>query len=188
MSSKFTLISGEANLNKAIASLVTRSNSIRRDLHRVACSVLNHAIEHGDVRPANRLLESLPSMFRANAIRAWLENFGPFTAEKMPGKGTVMAFRKRDDSNLAGAIETPFWEFSPETEYQPLDVTKTLSGLVKRLESDAEKTGRDHSAIVQALKALAAPVPVATKGKARAPMAVVVAAQANGATEAATAH
>jgi hypothetical protein len=144
---KIVLIVGTVALDKAIVSIHARGQKLQADMHRVACSVLSHAFEHGDIRPLAKLLQAMPESSRSNALRAWSEHFGPV---RYDGKNPL--FVKGRENQMAAAMAMPFWQFKPEEDYQPLDVIKSLNVLMKKLVTDGEKTERDHTAVITAIK------------------------------------
>jgi hypothetical protein len=135
-----------ADIERATLAFSKAGVKLQSEAHKLACSVLAHVGEHGDVRVVSRFLDSFPEMSRVNAVRAWFENFGPVTFE-----GNVPKFVRGGKTRLGEALETPFWQFKPEAEYKPLNPAAELERLAKRLRADAKKTGADHSRVIQAL-------------------------------------
>jgi hypothetical protein len=146
----FPFIVGNANLATAIASFHKASQSLQAKMHVIACSVLKHAVDHGDIRPMAAFIQAMPESGRAKALVTWFEEFGPVTFDKM-----VPTYNKakREGSNVDAAVALPFWEFAPEPDYKAIDLVKFLQGTIKRLETDAEKTGRDHGPTIGVIKA-----------------------------------
>lgn len=146
----FKLLDGVSAIEKAIASIKTRGQSLQRDIHVAACSILAHVGQHHDVRMVSKLLEAMPDMSRRNAVKAWFESFGPIAFDD---KGQVK-YNPATRLLLGDAMAKPFWSFKPEAEYVPLEIGKAFDSFIKRLEKDAKETGRNHAAIVQAMTML----------------------------------
>jgi hypothetical protein len=144
----FKLISGMPNIDRAIAMLHTKGQKLQAECHVLACSVLAHVAEHGDVRVVAKFLNAMPEAARVNALRAWFEHYGPVAFEK-----NQPAFVKGKKSYIGDAMAMPFWKFKAEPEYQAVDVVKMLQATVKKLEKDQKETKRDHSAVITGLKA-----------------------------------
>jgi hypothetical protein len=95
-------------------------------------SCLNHIDKHGDITLLNRLISALPGGWRANALKAWSEEFG-----KVNWDNTQKAFvyDKAKRTNLEGAIEIAPEDFKPETEYKPMDLAADIAKLIKKAEA-----------------------------------------------------
>jgi len=143
---KLNLYTTFADIEKATIAFSKAGAKLQSEAHKLACSVLAHVGEHGDVRVVSRFLDSFPELSRVNAVRAWFENFGPVTF-----KGNNPEFVRNCKTRLGEALETPFWQFKTEAEYKPINPAAALDQLAKRLRIDAKKTGADHSAIIVAL-------------------------------------
>ncbi len=144
------LISGAA-LGVAINRFARAGAFIDKMTHQLAVSVLSHANSCGDIRPMAKLIMSMPASGRANALRKWLEEYGPVVFNK----GMPIYTGSKLDASLAAfakASITPFWVDNPEPDYKAVDVIKQIDGLMKKLERDALMTNRDHSIYVRKLK------------------------------------
>jgi hypothetical protein len=136
-----------AEIDHACVRFHRVGNVLQSEAHKIACSVLRHVGEHGDVRVVAKFLASFPDMSRVNAVRAWFEEFGPVAFEA--NKAT---FVKGKATRLGNAMELPFWKFKPEEAYKPVDAAAELERLIKKLLKDTKKLGTDHSATIQALR------------------------------------
>ena len=136
-----------AQIDAACIAFFKKGQTLQTEAHKIACSVLAHLGEHGDIRVVAKFLNAMPEMSRANALRAWFEAFGPISFDK-----NEPVFVKTKKTKLGEALATPFWKFKPEPEYVPLDAAAALDKLIKRLIKDAKETGTDHSVTIQALK------------------------------------
>jgi hypothetical protein len=136
-----------AEIDKAVLAFHKKGQTLQSEAHKLACSVLRHLGEHGDIRVVAKFIASMPEMSRANALRAWFEAFGPIAFDK-----NEPSYAKAKPVKLGEAIEMPFWKFKPEPEYVPLDAAAALEKLIKRLVKDAKETGADHNETIAALK------------------------------------
>ena len=144
----------DAELDKAFKSIKGRGNTLQMDVHKAACGVLHRMNELGnnDVRIVGKLMESLPASYRTNAMRDWFTAFGPVAWDK---NKPVFARDKADKTiALTAALAEPFWLFSPEADYKPLDVDKALYALIKKLTADQTKSGAHHGKALAVLETL----------------------------------
>lgn len=157
----------EASMLDALVSLVTsdgkaidrmiaanaRSTASQRKAHAVlAASVVIHAIEYGDVRPAIKFVLSCGHTVRTDALVKWLVNFGPFIygKDKDTKQDTLKHDGKRADaikakytedtqSFIVSLIKLPYWEFSPPANpFKPIDLPAMMASVVKRAEKVLE--------------------------------------------------
>ncbi|QPC44922.1 hypothetical protein HW532_20815 [Kaustia mangrovi] len=146
------LLTTEDGFKRAFKSIRDRGASLQRSVHIAACSVLQHLEKHKDVRMVQALFVALPKSYRTNALRDWFMAFGPVTFKDNKPVYTKKGATK-GKVKLTAAMDKPFWEFSPEKPYVPLNPVEALDSLIKRLNTDAEKTDRDHSALINTLTA-----------------------------------
>lgn len=151
------LYTGKA-LTKAIDSVVTRHAEFEAELHKVACSALQHSIKHHNTDPIDRLVRGLGGSVRRNALIAWAVAFGECQPAE-DGKGIEHC---KKDGDLSAAMAKPFWDFKPEPAFQPFDLGAELAKLIKK----AEKAAKDDRNNIDAegfrkVRELAAVVPAA---------------------------
>jgi hypothetical protein len=139
----------EAEIDAAILRFSKRGQSLQQEAHKIACSVLKRLGETNDVRIVMKFVAGIPEMGRANAVRDWFAHFGPVTFDQ---KGAL--FVKGKATRLGEAMDEPFWKFSPEKPYQPVDPAKALEALIKRLKTDQKRLGTDHSELIAGLRAI----------------------------------
>lgn len=143
---------GTKAIDTAIAALFTSGQTFQKEAHAVAVSVLAHVGKHGDVRVAgklvNGLINAMPEMSRVNALRSWLEAFGPIAFDD----AGVAMYVKGKKTEIAKAAETPFWKFAPEVPYQAMDVLKSVDQFIKRLQKDQKETKRNHATMIATLE------------------------------------
>jgi len=132
----FKVLEGAQAINTAITGLQRRGKAYEKDLHIAAVSVLNHAQAHGDVTLATKLVDALPGLTRKNALRDWLIAFGPF---KYDAENKALKLDRKHNTNLEGAIATPFWEFKQEAEYVPYNHIAAMQREWKKMQKAHEK-------------------------------------------------
>lgn len=155
------LQTGLPAITKALTSIKTRGVKLQNDVHIAACSVLRHVGEHKDVRVVQSLFDALPASYRTNALRDWFVAYGPIQFDK-----NKPVFVKDKTTDLTLAMSDPFWLFSVEPAYVPVNAMALIDATIKRLTSDQEKAGTHHGALIaglEALKTVAAPAVPANK-------------------------
>lgn len=145
-----TLIEGATAIGERVAAFKTYMATGMQEAHLLACSILAHVGKHSDVRLVTTLLDACGDMTRKNALKAWFEAHGPIAFTE---KGEIK-FQPATTLALAKAMGNPFWKFKPEAEYVPMDVAKAIDSLIKKLETDGKKTGRNHGSMVAKLLAV----------------------------------
>jgi hypothetical protein len=148
-----TIIKAVAAQDRLFATISNNLRSVEKDMHTAACSVLWHVGQHKDIRQVDKLIAALEGAdggaVRINALRAWFETFGPISFAD-----NKTTFVKNKATQLGIAQETPFWQFKPEPAYKPVDTLVMLDSMVKKLTTDQDKAGADHSALLRDLQAL----------------------------------
>lgn len=139
------LITDAKAIDLAIKSIQSRGAKLSKDIHLTAVSCLNHIEKHGDITLLNRLMAALPSGWRANAVKAWAEEFG-----KVNWDNTQKAFTydKAKTSNIEGAIATSPEDFKPEPEYKPMDLAEAIKALIKKA---SERVGSENDNVPEEL-------------------------------------
>lgn len=150
------LYRGDA-IDAKIEAFHKRGQSMQAEAHKLAVSTLLHVATHKNVAVVHKLLQAMPDALRTNGLRAWFEHFGPVvivTEGEGVNKVDVITYKAKQ-VDMQAAIDKPFWKFTA-TEgkpYEALDVNKAVNDLVKKLRTDATKTGADHSALITQLLA-----------------------------------
>jgi hypothetical protein len=120
--------------------LATTAKGLQDQLHQHMLNIGDHIAAHGDVTPATYLVSKLDgSSQRVNAIRQWFLTFGGCGWNA--GKKTFT--KSRDTSfrwDRKEAEANPFWSFTPEPAFKPLDGLAILKGAVLRI-MKANKVG-----------------------------------------------
>ncbi|KRR22151.1 hypothetical protein [Bradyrhizobium retamae] len=145
------LLVGEKAIKAALVSIHRRGQTLQQDIHQAACSVLDHVAKHSDIRLVTELLVACPDMTRKNALKDWFVAFGPVMID-----GDEVTFVKGKACDVKGAMLEPFWMFSPEPVYVPVDVAALLDKIIKKLAKDEKETGATgkHTALMHSLAKL----------------------------------
>ena len=162
---KITLIKTDVAIDKMIASIASRGSKLQADTHRVLASIAVRWHDTNDVtvavRQVNALIEGLPSGWRTNAVKAWVESFLTFvwdTDEKCFVYHKNRTKISKDDARAA--MDTPYWEFKPESEYKPTNTPNELMALIAKADRTLERGLKEGdvvpSSLVKSLKALVA--------------------------------
>ena len=150
----FALISGAANIKAAIDSIMRRGKKYDRDVQIAALSAMQHHIEHGDVTLINRLVAAMPTGSRVNALRAFIETFG---AVRFDPESKMFVHVKGGVFRLDEAMAVMWYEFKPETAYQPItDPFKRFDMLVSQFERDMKEMGDNSKVTPEMIAALKA--------------------------------
>lgn len=137
-------------ISNMIADLSKRSKAMIGDVHTTACSVIAHAVKHGDATMAthmpDRVTEALGGAWRLNALRSWFEAMGPFKWHAKDGdKPAGFKIDKDKRKLLASDLEKlgeadflakliakkTFHEFKPEAEYEVYSWKAALAKAIK---------------------------------------------------------
>lgn len=129
------LLTGKA-LTTAVVDVIKQGKDFEVRLHLVACSAIQHSIKHHNTTPIDDLIRGLGGSIRKKALIKWATTFGECQPSE-DGKGIEHCKKVGD---LQGAIDKPFWEFSPEPPFTAFDLGAELAKLVKR----AEKAAKDE--------------------------------------------
>lgn len=153
----FDIMKKITDIRAEIARVGDVGKNLQHDIHKLACSVLAHTAKHGRIQVLEQFLEAMPDMIRKNSLQMWFETFGQLTfsaAEGSDVKGKTWHIDRSKKVRLGEAMEKPFWKFKAleGAPYKPLEMDSWLEKQVKALEKDAKETGRNHNAIIAALK------------------------------------
>lgn len=170
------LFKGTAAINKALDKAQTDQQAYERSLHRLAVSVLAHAIEHGDIRPAARLVNDVlahgrkSSVVRRDALVQWLCDLGPFSWDEKTRELSHETGGLTLDEAVSTGLAKPFWDYKAEGPIKVFDLNAALAKLVDQA---SKKVGKDNAivdpATLQQLQVITASIKAAeTAGKAEA--------------------
>lgn len=132
------------------------SVKLEKAIHEHAVVISDHINEHGDVTLADTLVNALGKSIRANALKQWFLDFGGCSwndEKKKFGKAKDFAY-DRDT-----ALLNPFYDWTPEPAFKPVDSMALINAVIKKLESAADDTsenGAKHKINLDHLAALKA--------------------------------
>lgn len=154
-------INGDAkSLTALIASIAKRNTRVREDVAVAAGGCVVHAILHGDVTFATKLISALGVGWRLNALQQWFLDFGPFVWVKEKddkgkityegfklNKDTLAEYRAQYEANPVAfgskLMAEPFWVYKPEGEFKPynfkVELQKVIARGTKLLKDEAHK-------------------------------------------------
>jgi hypothetical protein len=146
-------VTGNGNeVNAMIAGVRTSGQQFQAMLKVAAASAVVHALQHGNSTPINDLIDAMGKHTRANSLKKWAIEVGPFVWAKDPAdekskamlrmnadKKAVMLLAYEADPAAANLnmIAKPFWEFDPEPVFQPVSALQALKAAISRLEKAA---------------------------------------------------
>ncbi len=147
----FSFSMGGNSIDAGIASLAKSVATLTGNVQKLAVSILRDFKASGDkptaVRRANALVDALGKGMRANSLRGWFEQNGPFIYNKetkvlvigFTGNSPVKDHTKIDLATSQAAL---WYEAVKDPDYVPLaDWSAALNALIKRAKTDIEKMG-----------------------------------------------
>lgn len=150
-----------APIVKNITLITKGSKAMHEMVATTAAMCVVHAIEHGDVTLAERLINATGAAWRNNDMRAWFIEFGPFrwgdtNRTDKEGKA-IKGFKLHQErqGQLAAMITTPLakqkfmrelkelpmWKWKKEPVFKGYDLLKALSAQINQAEKANEKYG-----------------------------------------------
>jgi len=151
---------GEA-VSAMVTGVRTMSTAIQAALKVAAASCVVHALEHGNSTPMHDLIEAIGKHSRANSLRKWALEVGPFVWAKDPEDPKSTASLRMDANRRAllsavyeadpeqvklDLVSVPFWDFDPEPEFKPVSVLALVKAAVKRVEAVANDPSKVNEA------------------------------------------
>lgn len=133
-------IKKDVNAIRADIDTIKTNGAVLDDLiHETAVSCLAHAEAHGDVTLCSRLVQAMPRSSRSKALVHWFTQFGPLHFSKKE-QGFVLAKGKNVKKyDVAGAMETPFYDFTSEREPLPFSIKRLIAMIERKIEKGKEK-------------------------------------------------
>jgi hypothetical protein len=141
-------------LMQAIGRIGKAAAKLTKDVQTVAVECALHAVDHGNVTPANELVESLGKGMRRASLRAWFEKntcmFIPKGKDKFGfDSQRAKAMKAEDRAALRERLMAlPWEEAKPEEKIVSVfDVSEAFDKFMKRVESmtkDASVTVRNR--------------------------------------------
>ena len=147
-------------LNSKIKLIQTNGAKLDALIQEAAIGCIEHAAEHGDVRPANQLWDAMPNGSRRNALGMYLVQYGAIRINT--GKDKEQArfkFQKDFETDITKARAVMWYSFKPEKDLaEEFNLSGKLQSLLKAYnkalsEGVAIKATPDE---IQVLAALAA--------------------------------
>lgn len=145
-------------LNSKIKLIRTNGAKLDALIQEVAVGCIEHAAQHGDVRPANQLWDAMPNGSRRNALGMYLCQYGAIRVNT--GKEQArFKFKKDFETDITAARAVMWHSFKPEKD---LAAEFNLSGKLQSLLKAYNKALSDGQAIkaspdeIQVLESLAA--------------------------------
>lgn len=147
-------------LSSKIKLIKTNGAKLDALIQEAALGCIEHAAEHGDVRPANQLWEAMPNGSRRNALGMYLVQYGAIRINT--GKDKEQArfkFQKDFETDITKARAVMWYSFNPEKD---LAEEFNLSGKFQYLLKAYNKALSDGQSIkatpdeIKVLEALAA--------------------------------
>ena len=147
-------------LNNKIKLIRTNGAKLDALIQDVAIGCIEHAAEHGDVRPANQLWEAMPNGARRNALGMYLCQYGAIRVNT--GKDKEQArfkFKKEFETDITAARAVMWYSFKPEKDLaEEFNLSAKLQGLLKAYnkalsDGQAIKASPDEVKILESLAA-----------------------------------
>ena len=148
------------DLSRKIKLIKTNGAKLDALIQEAALGCIEHAAEHGDVRPANQLWEAMPNGSRRNALGMYLCQYGAIRINT--GKDKEQArfkFQKDFETDITAASAVMWYSFKPEKDLaDEFNLSGKLHGLLKAY-NKALSDGQSIKATpdeIQVLESLAA--------------------------------
>ena len=112
-----------------------KSNGAKLDalIQEVAIGCIEHAAEHGDVRPANQLWDAMPTGARRNALGMYLCQYGAMRVNTGKDKEAArFKFQKDFETDVTAARAVMWYSFKPEKDLaEEFNLSGRLQGVLK---------------------------------------------------------
>lgn len=141
------LFEGKAAIEKELGLMKAAGRKLDDRIQLAGLSIINHIDKHGDITLVVGLMDSLPRGARSKAMIAWLLAHAK-VKQNVDDKGKVSKenpwlFDKTKPTNMAGAIENPWYKFEPENVQDPVfDFAAALKSLLNKA-AKAEQEGKE---------------------------------------------
>ena len=148
------------DLSSKIKLIKTNGAKLDNLIQDAAIGCIEHAAEHGDVRPANQLWDAMPNGSRRNALGMYLVEYGAIRINTGKDKEAArFKFKKDTETDLTSARAVMWHSFKPEKDLaEEFNLSGKLQSLLKAYnkalsEGQAIKATPDE---IQVLTSLAA--------------------------------
>ena len=147
-------------LSSKIKLIKTNGAKLDALIQEAALGCIEHAAEHGDVRPANQLWEAMPNGSRRNALGMYLVEYGAIRLNTGKDKDQArFKFQKDFETDVTKARAVMWYSFKPEKDLaEEFNLSSKLQGLLKAY-NKALSDGQSIKATpdeIQVLESLAA--------------------------------
>ena len=120
-------------LSSKIKLIKTNGAKLDALIQEAAIGCIEHAAEHGDVRPANQLWEAMPNGARRNSLGMYLCQYGSMRVNTGKDKDqSRFKFKKEFETDITAARAVMWWSFKPEKDLaEEFNLSGKLHGLLK---------------------------------------------------------
>ena len=147
-------------LSSKIKLIKTNGAKLDKLIQEAAIGCIEHAAEHGDVRPANQLWDAMPQGSRRNALGMYLCQYGAMRVNTGKDKEQARFKYKKDfETDLAAARAVMWYSFKPEKDLaEEFNLTGKLQSLLKAYnkavsDGQAIKASPDEIKVLESLAA-----------------------------------
>ena len=120
-------------LSRKIKLIKTNGAKLDKCIQDAAIGCIEHAAEHGDVRPANQLWDAMPNGSRRNALGMYLCQYGAIRINTGKDKEqSRFKFKKDFETDITAASAVMWYNFKPEKDLaEEFNLTGKLQSLLK---------------------------------------------------------
>ena len=120
-------------LSRKIKLIKTNGAKLDALIQEAAVGCIEHAAEHGDVRPANQLWLAMPNGARRNALGMYLVEYGAIRVNTGKDKEqSRFKFKKDFETDITAASAVMWYNFKPEKDLaEEFNLTGKLQSLLK---------------------------------------------------------
>ena len=120
-------------LNSKIKLIQTNGAKLDALIQEAAIGCIEHAAEHGDVRPANQLWDAMPNGARRNALGMYLVEYGAIRINTGKDKEAArFKFQKDFETDVTAARAVMWYSFKPEKDLaEEFNLSGRLQGVLK---------------------------------------------------------
>ena len=147
-------------LSRKIKLIKTNGAKLDKCIQDAAIGCIEHAAEHGDVRPANQLWDAMPNGSRRNALGMYLVEYGAIRINTGKDKEqSRFKFKKDFETDITAASAVMWYNFKPEKDLaEEFNLTGKLQSLLKAYnkavaEGQAIKATPDEIKVLESLAA-----------------------------------
>ena len=146
------LITGQKKIGDRITTYGEVMASADIEIHTIACSILNHVINHREKSLVDKLIDQLGGATgksqRLNALKQWFVDFGPLEfhqVDKTAPIRIVFSKKKTVYKGLEEALKTPFWSYIPEAPIRDFAFEAKVKSLYNQVMKRVKLAGEDKA-------------------------------------------